>query len=369
MPNPTTELPVETTEAPDRRAAIEAAFEATYEQQAPKNEDSGSKTPETQSVLPEAAGTPEGTGKPESSDEPAGEGAPEGGAKDQETDSSVAGKESEVDDAPHAWKAPLRAKWATVDPEVRQEISRREREMAQMVDRTAVARQFTKSFAEAVQPYQQRLQAMGVHPIKAVQGLLAADYQLATGSKTQRAQLIGKLIQDYDVDIATLDSVLAGNTSPEAQEEARLNKLLQQHLAPLQNKLQTYEQRDAEIQQSTEAQQAAELEAMVSDTKKFPHFAAVKNTMADLIEISARRGVSLDLATAYNRAVAADPQLFAQMEQARQAEQVKQAALQAQRAKAASASVAGAPSGRVGQNAAPSDRRTTIAAALSALGG
>lgn len=346
----------------DRRAAIEAAFEAATTDENTE----GTETPQQAEVLAqesaggqEAAPEQQAAGSEEA--EPAQEQAPQGEVKPAE---NVA----PTDDAPASWRAPVKSKWAGLDPEVRQEIQRRERETTKVLSESTNARQLASSLQEIVTPFAARFQALGISPLKAFQNLVQADYQLATGTKHQRAQLVAKLIKDYDVDVGELDGVLAGQTSPQARDEDRITRLLEQHLGPVKQKLQTYEQREQQAIHEQEAAFAQQIETMASTPKDYPHFDAVRDAMADLVEISARRGVTLDLKTAYNRAVAADPQLAAQVESARQAEAIKQAALKAQRAKAASSSVNGAPSGVAAKISAATDRRTTISAAFDALG-
>ena len=349
----------------DRRAAIEAAFEATEQQ----HDAESTKVIEPPEVSTEASSTVEETPKVEDTSSETQVAGSESAEKTpvEQTESTPQNVEP-AEAAPQAWKAPLKSKWAAIDPEVRQEIARREREVTKVLTDTTAARQITGQLREISAPYSARFQAMGINPLQAFQNLLQADYQLATGSKHQRAQLVAKLIKDYDVDVGTLDEVLSGQVSPAAQEEARLAKLLEQHLAPVKQKLQTYEQREQAEQQQQEATFAQQIEAIANDSKTYPYFEQVREAMADLVEISARRGVSLDLKTAYNRAVAADPTLSAQIESAKQADLLKQAEKKAQRAKAASLSVNGAPSGTLPKGTTATDRRATIAAAFDALG-
>ena len=347
---------------PDRRATIEAAFEAAEKD---ANED---VTPVVEASVPAEVPAEASSEAPETTPEA------KASSEDQTTTSESSAVETkpepvkDTDLAPQAWKAPIKSKWSTVDPEVRQEVIRREREITRTLNETHGARQLAKQFSEVAAPFAPRFQAMGIHPLAAFQNLLQADYQLANGSKHQRAQLVAKLIKDYDVDIGTLDGVLAGQTSPEAIEEQRLARLLDQRLAPVQQKLQTYEQREIAAQKEAEQTFTSQIQDMEADTKSYPFFEQVRDAMADLVEISARRGHTLDLKTAYNRAVAADPQLAQQLESAKQIEQQKQAAQRAQRAKVASSSVNGAPSGSMSRAAQATDRRATIAAAFDALG-
>ena len=116
----------------------------------------------------------------------------------------------------------------------------------------------------------------------------------------------------------------------------------------------------------------ATVEQMAQDTATYPHFEAVRESMADIVEIMARRGVSIDLKTAYNRAVAMDPAISQVVEQASMAQaQTKQAAkanAKAQQALRASSSVSGAPSGPLSGKPLR-DRRAAIEAAFDDIGG
>lgn len=349
----------------DRRATIEAAFDAA--------EKATDANPEVTEVAVKAEVPAEATEA--ATDTPAAEAttaATEGEAPSATGEAKEATPtnptESVKDDAPVSWKLPLKAKWSTIDPEVRQEVLRRERDVSRVLNESSAARQVVKQLNEVVQPYAPRFQAMGIDPVTAFKNLLQADYQLANGSKQQRAQLLAKLISDYDVDINTLDQVLAGRTSPEATDEARIDKLLQQRLAPVQQRLQTFEERERYEQQATAQAFQAQIQELETDSQQFPFFQQVRDAMADLIELNARKGVSLDLKSAYNRAVAADSSLIAQLDQVRKIEAAKLAAEKAQRAKAASASVSGSPTGNLAKSPALTDRRATIAAAFDALG-
>lgn len=344
-------------QAQERRAAIEAAFEAA-ENETPESPEAGQQA----EVLQEASAGEAGSQAAEGA-ESAAEGTP------AETPEAVQAEAAPVaDEAPHSWKAPLKAKWATVDPEVQAEIQRREREITRTLTETSNERQLASKVREVISPYSQRFQALNIHPLQAIQNLLQADLQLTTGNKHTRASLVAKLIKDYDVDIRELDEVLSGQTSPAATEEARIQRLLDQQLAPVRQQLTTYQQRELAAQQEQEAALAQEIDAAATNRKDYPHFEAVRESMADIIEISARRGVTLDLKTAYNRAVASDPQLAAQLESVRQAEALKAAATKAQRAKNASSSVNGSPTSAVPRVTDTTDRRATISAAFDAHG-
>ena len=286
-------------------------------------------------------------------------------------------KPDEVDDRPlypaekppQAWKAAQKAKWDKLDPDIRQEVIRRERETTTVLNESAQARQFSHQFETAIQPFKARLG--NVNPLQAVQNLLQADYLLATAPKAQKAQYLAKLIKDYSVDILELDAALT-SSAPVDPVDHRVEQLLQQRLAPYQEFMTAQQQREQQALAAQNKQVADTVEAMSSDPE-YPHFEAVRETMADIVDIMAKKGVSVDLKTAYNRAVAMDPTL-SQVVASSAAAQVQaglaaKANAKAQRALKASASVGGAPGGSIGGKLDASDRRAAIMAAFEAAGG
>ena len=347
----------------DRRATIEAAFQAAEEGletpvvSAEKIEPDESKTASS-GLLKEADSTSTEGGT--DTTPPADSGIP------QEPKSDLAEK------PPQAWKATQKAKWGTLDPEIRQEVLRREKETTQVLNDSAQARQFAQQFHQAVTPYMARIQSQGANPIQAVQALLQADHALSTAPKNQRAQLMAKLISDYDIDITALDAALTGKEMPDPVS-SKVEQLLQQRLQPFQQFMQQQEQTRKAQEEATGAELAQTVQQMSQDAVKYPHFEEVRETMADLIEIGVRRGQHISIETAYNRAVAMDPALSQELAAKTAEEALKAKAAQlngrAQRALKASVSVGGAPAGQIAVTPDASNRRATIAAAFDAVGG
>lgn len=274
----------------------------------------------------------------------------------------------EGDVAPKSWKATTRTKWATLDPEIKAEVRRRESEMTRAFGENAQARELHKNFYEAVRPFEARIRSMGGNPLHLVGELFKADHILSTAPPTQRAQYMAQLIKEYAVDIDELDSALAG-TAPADPVAARVEQLLQQRMAPLQQFLAHQQQTEQQRQQEVQAQAQAEVESMAVDPK-YPHFNDVREDMADIIDLAARRGIYLTPAQAYSKAVAMNPELGAQLASQQQAEQQRQQALKlngkAQRALAASSSVASSPSGTPGSSGSgQSSLRDTIEASFN----
>ena len=208
----------------DRRAAIEEAFAAAEEPKVDAPVEKAVIEPTT--IAPEA---PVIAAEASATDKIAGKAEPE--AKPQGPQ------------APQSWKPAQRAKWDALDPEVKQEVSRRERETTQVLNETASARQLASHFQQTVQPYMARIQSLGAQPLQAVGELLKSDHILSTAPPAQRAQFMAKMISDYGIDIQALDAALAGKAQPDPVD-TRVNQLLQERLAPFQTYVQQQQQRE-----------------------------------------------------------------------------------------------------------------------------
>jgi hypothetical protein len=125
-------------------------------------------------------------------------------------------------------------------------------------------------------------------------------------------------------------------------------------------------------QQQDQQAVLSNIEKMASDPK-FEHFADVREDMADIIDLQAKKGVYLTLEQAYTRAIAMNPDI-SQVEatsrmNAAKTEAARAANAKAQLAKAASKSVGGAPNGLSSGASGKLDRRAAIEAAFSAAEG
>ena len=279
----------------DRRETIAAAFDAVETADNPGASDIVKTTPEDVKGG-HVASKERGPDVTTTSKTDAPNDAP--GSKSSQS-SEFEDKKFDTEKAPQSWRAASKAKWSIVDPEVRQEVLRRERETTQVLNETANARQLATQLQHAVQPYMARLQSLNAHPIVAVQELLKADHVLFTAPKQQRAELLAKLISDYDIDIPTLDAVLAGK-APADPVESRVEQMLSQRLAPITQLLTQQQQYEQERHFHQQQELAQVVENLASDPK-YPYFEQVRDAMADLIELSARRKQPLSIEAAYNK--------------------------------------------------------------------
>jgi hypothetical protein len=279
-----------------------------------------------------------------------------------------------VEPVPKAWKPAAQKAWETLPPEVKAEVTRREREVTKVFGETNVMREQVKQFGELIRPFEARIQSVGFTPLQAVHELLKADHILVTAPSTQRAKFMAQLIKEYGVDIRELDNALAGQ-APVDPVKSQLETMLAEKLSPLQSFLaqqqQIARQQDTQIQQDA----LATIDSMAQDQAKYPHFEQVRADMADVIEMNAKRQVYLTPEQAYQRAVAMNPEWGAQAVAQQQAGQrLSQAQAQnarAQKALNATASVSGAPGGSPVRGGSQADMtlRDTIEAAFSQVEG
>lgn len=271
-----------------------------------------------------------------------------------------------TDNAPRSWKGPAKDKWATVDPVVRAEIHRRERDAQRLAQESAPVKKFTQDFTAVINPFAQHYAQSGLQPLQLFQNLMSADVHLSTAPPAQRAQFMAKLIKDYQIDIGMLDSALAGEGINDPNEG--ISRLLDERLAPVNEFLQTEAQRRQATVQAEARRAETVLDRMARDTINFPHFDLVAQDMADITEMALKRRVYLTPQEAYARAVAMNPEAQA-AEQSKAGQQRAQVAHDAAtRSLGASLSVSGSPAS-LKQEVNASDLRGTIEAAWNAAQG
>lgn len=83
---------------------------------------------------------------------------------------------------PKTWRPEAAAKFATLPPEVQQEILKREEDIFKGLESYKADASIGKALKGVVQPYMHIFQAQGVDPIQQVSGLMRAHVALATGT-------------------------------------------------------------------------------------------------------------------------------------------------------------------------------------------
>lgn len=245
--------------------------------------------------------------------------------------------------APVSWKPEVREKWESTDPIVRNEIVRREREIDEALRTTAEARQFHQAVVQITQPYEHIFRSQNVNTITAIDNAMRSMAMLYTAPPAQKADLVAQMIQHFGVDLQTLDRHLSariqGNpVAPQVAPQQQFEQVLEQRLRPMNEFLSGIQQQQMQAVKS-------EADAFFQDPAN-EYAWDVKDDMADLMEIAAKRGQTLSLQDAYKRATLAHPTISALVQRSAQSQGAAQLTAAARRAKEAAASIpgTGAPS-------------------------
>jgi hypothetical protein len=279
---------------------------------------------------------------------------------DAKTEGQPTGEDSQR--APQSWKPVAKSHWDKLSTEVKSEVARREREFLRVLNESGQARKTHQALIEISAPYEARYKAAGLPTLKVIQNLMMADHLLSSAPPAQRAQYMARLIKDYQIDIPALDSALSGEEVIATSPNAQINQIVAQQLAPFQQFVRDQQAQVQARDRQTEAQISAEIAEMEQDTEKYPYFNDVRQEMADIVELYARRGVYLTPPEAYNRAVRANPETNKLLQATAARQQALGAHAEAQRSLNASSSVNGSPA-TFNQKVDPADLRGTIEAA------
>ena len=360
--------------APSLRDTISAAVE-TAESSAPEApaSDQPEASPASESpqqfTTSEASPAAKSEEKPylaEEKDAPTGK-LPETAEKAAKTEAvkpEEAAARARVDRPPASWKGDARSEWNKLPLPVRQEVLRRERDIDNQLRQYAGLKGFSDEYARMVQPYLPRMQSLGMNPITAAKNLFEADRVLSSASKVGRAEYLAKIIQDYDIDIPTLDSVLSGRVTQQNEPQSVIQREIERALQPVLGFMQQQQnqQRSVEMQQQ---QKADEMVGNMATDPNFPYYEELREDMADMIDLAAARGLALTLPQAYARAAAAHPEIGPLVVGEMHKSQLQRTTQEAQRAKAASVSVGGAARGAPPNSVDPTDLRATIEHAIA----
>lgn len=215
-----------------------------------------------------------------------------------------------------------------------------------------------RALTEAISPFVPELQKNGIHPAAWINNLGRAHMILSQAPYQQKVELFSKLAQDYGID---LNSTYSGENTTQYQDPQAF--ALQQQIQQLQQQVQ---QVGSWKEQQEQGVLMNEIQRFSSDADKHPHFEAVREQMAQLLE----NGLANDLETAYAKAVRLNDEVW-QTEQNRLLQNATKQATQAQRvAKAKAAAVSPksvTPNSQTNQGSAK-DRRSLLAEQMGELG-
>lgn len=270
--------------------------------------------------------------------------------------------------APVSWRPELRGKFGSLPPEIQEEVVRRERDIETGMRESSQARRFAGEFSQVIQPYAAMIQSENATPLQAVQALMNSAYQLRTAAPQQKAQMVAQLINQYGVDIEILDNVLAAAVSGRGNAGAAPNdaslRFLEQKLAPVQQFMERFSRMEQNAQSGVATRVQNEIQAFATDPAN-EYYADVREDIADILEMAARRGQTMTLQDAYKRATMAHPTISKLIADKTLASTAQQRSSAAQRSRVASASLpsGGAPGQGSGGAAKPKDLYSAVEAA------
>lgn len=201
------------------------------------------------------------------------------------------------DKAPDTWTKEAKEKWALVPPELKQEIRKREADIAKHVSQTNEAVNVGKQFEKVISPYMDVLTKHNINPWTHTENLLRAHATMVFGTPEQKVSMFRQLAVDSGIDPSALTQ----------EGTAAANNPLIRHISALQQRINQLEQGVTGVTSSVQAARAAELEASVlafaQDEEAHPFFYDVVDDIQHLIATKA--ATTLD--KAYELAIMANP--------------------------------------------------------------
>lgn len=331
----------------DRRAVIEAAFEAAQAQEVEHVET------ETQVDDPVAEEVTEHEPVEHVEAEEQPEAVEEIEEKPVEEEHEPTEKPLDIKRAPQGWKPEARETWGELPESAKREIIKREREIATSLQKTAHERKFASEISEVFKPYEAELRSAGFSEKEVIKDFLNTSYVLRRGNAVDRATLVANIIGAHGVSVEALNDILLqrmkGQPAQAAQDPTA------QRLAQLEAAEQA---RQRQAQQAQEQSLNSQIDAFANDPKN-EFFRDVAPMMVTFLQ----SGQAKDLKDAYDKAVWATPETRKVLESRRSKASTTQNKL------AAASSVKGsgprgsaAPVAKKPANAPVNDRRSTIAA-------
>ena len=230
---------------------------------------------------------------------------------------------------PSSWKKDYQDRWDRVvetDPDFANYLLEREQQFARGVSTYKGEAERARELNSLLEPHAPRFQQYGVEPTQYLGRLLEIDNVLASGSPQQKLALLQSIASAVGV------AEYLGAPQGDGQHSGYVPPELMNTLTALQNKVETWEQRQAREEQARISREIDEF------AETAPYLDDVKDDMAQLLE----SGFAVDLRDAYDKAVRLRDDIFEQHQasqrQAAEAARQKAAREAAQRARSAAVS-------------------------------
>lgn len=321
----------------DIRTALEEAF-SNSETESATTEPVVTETVAATETAPEATPAPERTRSADGKFAAATE------AKETPTEPFPT-EPAPVRKAPSSWKPDAQAAFLKADrgealtnEEIKlltAEAERRENDFHKGVSEFKSHSERARSYDQAIAPYQAHLQNMGIDAPTAISALMKADYTLRNSDPATKAAYLNQLAREYGIDLG------------QAQAAPQLDPQMQYLTQQLNELRQSQQQWHNSVQQQEQAKAQQELSQFATTEK--PHFNAVRNDMADLLET----GKAKSLEEAYEMAAWMRPEIRTTLIDQQRADAQRKAMEQAQIRKAQTASVSVKGSGPISAGGQP----------------
>lgn len=188
---------------------------------------------------------------------------------------------------PAAWSGAAKAKWATLPPDIQQEVLKREGDVAKGFDAKAKENRRYADLEQVIAPMRDKWAMRGASEVQAISGLI----HTAELVERDPARGLALLAQHYGVNLAQLAQ------SPQAEPDP-----VQGALRPVLEEVNALKQ---QLAAQTTASVTSELHAFKADTKNNPHFEAVRADMGQLMQA----GLANTLQDAYDQAIWRNPEV------------------------------------------------------------
>ncbi len=228
---------------------------------------------------------------------------------------------------PSSWKRDYHEVWQTADPRLQEYAYQREEEMRAGIEPLRSKAQFADQMNEAIQPYLNTIQGLGIDAPRAVKALMEADHVLRNSPPDQKRAYLANLAQSYGINLGEVDPYQqVGPVDP--------------NYYALQNELNSVR---GEINGFKQQQEQAENQSLLGEINNFAgkaeYFEEVRPDMIKLLQ----SGFAGTLEEAYEKAIRLNDDISQKTQQSSQAEAAAQKSSSANRAakaaKAAAVSV------------------------------
>lgn len=222
-----------------------------------------------------------------------------------DTDGDSGGDESP---APVSWTESGKKAWDKLPQEAKAEVYRREAQINNVLRESAADRQFVDQYLGVMQPYMPLMQQFGAAPLQVIDNFMQTGAVLRTGSPQDKAAMVAQIVNDYDIDIETLDNAISGRIQERQRtgfDPRRVEEVIQRTMG----QYMPQGQPQAAPQGGTapvNVPQEGELEAFAAEA---PFYTEVREQMADFFDYAEANRQRMTLQQAYDMALAMRPDL------------------------------------------------------------